>query len=122
MLELRSISKSFHDGESELHVLRGVDLSLEAGDSIALTGASGCGKSTLLQIAAGLERADSGSIRILDRCLESLDEPDTALLRRRHLGFVFQQFNLIPGWTCSQTSCFSGGSTACPTMIPGSTN
>ena len=97
MLELRSISKSFHDGESELHVLRGVDLSLEAGDSIALTGASGCGKSTLLQIAAGLERADSGSIRILDRCLECLDEPDTALLRRSQLGFVFQQFNLIPG-------------------------
>ncbi len=97
MLELRGISKSFHDGESELQVLRGVDLNLETGDSIALTGASGCGKSTLLQIAAGLEGADSGSIRILDRCLESLDEPATALLRRRHLGFVFQQFNLIPG-------------------------
>jgi putative ABC transport system ATP-binding protein len=97
MLELKSICKSFHDGESELQVLRGVDLTLEAGESLALLGASGNGKSTLLQIAAGLESPDSGEVIILGRTLASHSERELAMLRRRHLGFVFQQFNLLPG-------------------------
>lgn len=97
MLELRSISKSFHDGESELLVLDGIDLKLEAGESLALLGASGNGKSTLLQIAAGLETSDSGEVRVLGQDLATMHERDLALMRRRHLGFVFQQFNLIPG-------------------------
>lgn len=97
MLELRSIHKSFHDGESELEVLRGIDLHLDAGQSLALLGASGNGKSTLLQIAAGLEPPDSGSVRLLGRELAGLSEQETARLRRRELGFVFQQFNLLPG-------------------------
>jgi putative ABC transport system ATP-binding protein len=97
MLELRSIHKSFHDGESELEVLRGIDLQLDAGQSLALLGASGNGKSTLLQIAAGLEPPDSGTVRLLGQDLFTLDEPQTARLRRRELGFVFQQFNLLPG-------------------------
>jgi len=97
MLELRSVSKSFHDGESDLQVLRDIDLTLAAGDSIALLGASGSGKSTLLQIAAGLETPDSGEVRVRGRPLHSLRERQLALLRRRHLGFVFQQFNLLPG-------------------------
>jgi len=97
MLELSAVSKSFHDGESELQVLREVDLHLAAGDSIALLGASGSGKSTLLQIAAGLEPPDRGQVRVLGRPLQALGERERALLRRRHLGFVFQQFNLLPG-------------------------
>jgi putative ABC transport system ATP-binding protein len=97
MLELRAVSKSYHDGESDLQVLRGVDLRLEAGQSIALLGASGSGKSTLLQIAAGLEQPDSGEVRALGRPLRSMTARELALLRRRHLGFVFQQFNLLPG-------------------------
>jgi putative ABC transport system ATP-binding protein len=97
MLEIRSVYKSFHDGESDLHVLRGVDLELAAGGSTALLGASGNGKSTLLQIAAGLETPDSGEVRVLGQALADLDEPSLARLRRRHLGFVFQQFNLLPG-------------------------
>lgn len=97
MLELRSIFKSFHDGESELRVLRGVDLSVAAGESVALLGASGNGKSTLLQIAAGLEQADSGEVRVLGQSLATMDERQLAMLRRRQLGFVFQQFNLLPG-------------------------
>ena len=97
MLELRSIHKAFHDGESELEVLRGIDLHLEAGQSLALLGASGNGKSTLLQIAAGLEPPDSGSVRLLGQELAGLSEQETARLRRRELGFVFQQFNLLPG-------------------------
>jgi putative ABC transport system ATP-binding protein len=97
MLELRSIFKSFHDGESDLQVLRGIDLSVAAGESVALLGASGNGKSTLLQIAAGLEQADSGEVRVLGRSLAAMDERQLAMLRRRRLGFVFQQFNLLPG-------------------------
>jgi putative ABC transport system ATP-binding protein len=87
-LELSCIVKSFHDGESELQVLRGVDLTLEPGESLALLGASGNGKSTLLQIAAGLETPDKGEVRVLGRTLASLREPELARLRRRHLGFV----------------------------------
>ena len=62
-----------------------------------MLGASGSGKSTLMQIAAGLETPDQGEVRVLGRSLQSLGERDLALLRRRHLGFVFQQFNLLPG-------------------------
>ncbi len=97
MLELKSIYKSFHDGESELHVLRGIDLNLGTADSMALLGASGNGKSTLLQIAAGLESPDSGEVHVLGRPLATLDERALAMLRRRQLGFVFQQYNLLPG-------------------------
>jgi putative ABC transport system ATP-binding protein len=97
MLELESIHKSYHDGESELQVLAGVDLAVPAGDSVALLGASGSGKSTLLQIAAGLEAPDRGEVRIAGRALQGLRERELSLLRRRRLGFVFQQFNLLPG-------------------------
>jgi putative ABC transport system ATP-binding protein len=97
MLKLNSVSKSYHDGESELHVLKRIDLRLGPGESLALLGSSGSGKSTLLQIAAGLESPDSGEVLILDRSLSGQSERDLAMLRRRHLGFVFQQFNLLPG-------------------------
>lgn len=97
MLALKSISKSFHDGESELLVLDGIDLELRAGESMALLGASGNGKSTLLQIAAGLEEPDSGYVRVLGQDLSVMNERELALMRRQHLGFVFQQFNLLPG-------------------------
>ena len=106
MLSLKSITKSFHDGESELHVLRGINLNLESGESIALLGASGNGKSTLLQIAAGLESPDSGEVDILGRSLATQSERELALLRRRHLGFVFQQFNLLPGLSVSDNLLF----------------
>ena len=106
MLKLRSIVKSFHDGESDLHVLRGVNLDLDAGESLALLGASGNGKSTLLQIAAGLENPDSGEVFILDRSLSKQKERELAILRRRHLGFVFQQFNLLPGLDVSENLLF----------------
>ena len=106
MLNLESITKSFHDGESELRVLRGIDLELEAGESLALLGASGNGKSTLLQIAAGLESPDTGEVHILGRPVSRMSERELAMLRRRHLGFVFQQFNLLPGLSVSDNLLF----------------
>lgn len=106
MLNLESITKSFHDGESELHVLRGIDLELGPGESLALLGASGNGKSTLLQIAAGLESPDTGEVHILGRPVSRMSERELAMLRRRHLGFVFQQFNLLPGLSVSDNLLF----------------
>jgi putative ABC transport system ATP-binding protein len=96
-LDLGAIRKSFDDGEKRLTVLDGVDLRLSAGQSAALQGASGNGKTTLLQIAAGLEPPDSGEVRVLGKALDGMSERDLALLRRRRLGFVFQQFSLLPG-------------------------
>jgi putative ABC transport system ATP-binding protein len=87
-------------------VLRGVDLSLPAGESLALLGASGNGKSTLLQIAAGLEYPDSGDVQIQGRSLAEQSERELAMLRRRQLGFVFQQFNLLPGLNVSDNLLF----------------
>ncbi|MFC1696364.1 ATP-binding cassette domain-containing protein, partial [Pseudomonadota bacterium] len=84
MLALKSISKSFHDGESELLVLDGIDLTLKAGESMALLGASGNGKSTLLQIAAGLEEPDSGNVQVLGQDLSAMNERELALMRRQH--------------------------------------
>ncbi len=97
MLELKNVSKSFHDGEAELQVLRGIDLELQAGHSLALLGASGSGKSTLLQVAAGLDEPDEGEVRMLGQRLQSMPERQLSMFRRQHLGFVFQQFNLLPG-------------------------
>ncbi|HET6564236.1 MAG TPA: ABC transporter ATP-binding protein [Xanthomonadales bacterium] len=97
MLELKNVSKSFHDGESELQVLQGINLELQSGHSLALLGASGSGKSTLLQVAAGLDEPDEGEVRMLGQLLQAMPERQLAMFRRRHLGFVFQQFNLLPG-------------------------
>ena len=118
MLSLKSITKSFHDGENELHVLRGINLNLEAGESLALLGASGNGKSTLLQIAAGLESPDSGEVDILGRSLATQSERELALLRRRHLGFVFQQFNLLPGLSVSDNLLFQRRLNGLPPQDP----
>jgi putative ABC transport system ATP-binding protein len=106
MLELRSVSKSYHDGESELRVLDGVSLALGKGESLALLGASGCGKSTLLQIAAGLERPDEGAVLMFGTHLETAGEPELAAIRRSRLGFVFQAFNLLPGLDVMANLCF----------------
>jgi putative ABC transport system ATP-binding protein len=76
---------------------RGIDLVLEPSSSLGLMGASGSGKSTLLQIAAGLEKPDAGQVLLLGESLPDMSQRDLALLRRRRLGFVFQQFNLLPG-------------------------
>lgn len=118
MLELRAVSKSFHDGESELLVLRGIDLELGRGDSMALLGASGSGKSTLLQIAAGLDEPNGGEVRLLGQTLSTLCERDLALLRRRHLGFVFQQFNLIPGLSAHDNLLFQRRLNRMPDRAP----
>ncbi|MDX1379977.1 MAG: ABC transporter ATP-binding protein [Xanthomonadales bacterium] len=106
MLTLSGVRKTYHDGRTDVAVLRGIDLSVQRGESVALTGASGSGKSTLLHIAAGLETPDAGSVTLLGHDLAKLSERERVMLRRRHLGFVFQQFNLLPGLTARDNLLF----------------
>lgn len=96
VLSLHNVSKSFTTSEGPLQVLIDVDLSLEAGKSLALTGESGSGKSTLLHLVAGLDSPDSGDIILAGKNIARLDDAALALLRRGTVGLVFQQFNLIP--------------------------
>jgi putative ABC transport system ATP-binding protein len=85
--------------EQPLHILKSVSLSVNAGESLAIVGASGSGKSTLLGLLAGLDRPSSGSIRMLGHPLEQLSEDARAQVRARHVGFVFQSFQLLPNLT-----------------------
>ncbi len=96
VLSIRNLSKSFFSAGEPVHVLRGVDLDVAAGERVALTGESGSGKSTLLHLIAGLDAADGGSIAIEDIEITKLPDASRAALRRDRLGLVFQQFNLIP--------------------------
>ena len=96
MLSVRNLTKTYRSAGEQIAVLRGVNLSIAAGERVALTGESGSGKSTLLHLIAGLDRADAGEIRLADTSLSDLGDAGLAALRRDRLGLVFQQFNLIP--------------------------
>lgn len=96
LVALQKVSKSYRTAEGPLEVLREVDLGLEIGRTLALTGESGSGKSTLLHLAAGLDHPDSGRIEIAGQDISQLNDVGRAALRRGVVGLVFQQFNLIP--------------------------
>ena len=96
MLNVSQLNKSYELPQGTLPVLRGVDLQVNAGESVALTGESGSGKSTLLHLIAGLDEPDSGEIMLDGATVSRLSESGRAQLRRDRLGLVFQQFNLIP--------------------------
>lgn len=96
MLTVRNLTKSYSTSERQIAVLRGVELVLAAGESMALTGESGSGKSTLLHLISGLDSADSGEIWLDGALVSGLSDSARAAMRRERLGLVFQQFNLIP--------------------------
>jgi putative ABC transport system ATP-binding protein len=96
MLAVSNLTKSYRSASETVAVLRGVNLSVAAGESVALTGESGSGKSTLLHLIAGLDAADGGEISLAGTSLSDLSDAGRAELRRDRLGLVFQQFNLIP--------------------------
>jgi putative ABC transport system ATP-binding protein len=98
-LELRRVSKVYGSGPTEVHALRSVDLTVEAGELVAVMGPSGSGKSTLLTIAGTLEEATSGEVLIGGSDVAQLSKNDRARLRRRSIGYVFQDFNLLAGLT-----------------------
>jgi ABC-type lipoprotein export system ATPase subunit len=94
--ELRDVRKSFGTGANAVTALEGIDLVIEPGEVVAIVGASGSGKTTLLQLLGALDRPTSGEVRCDGRDIQTIGEGDLARLRRDVIGFVFQQFNLIP--------------------------
>jgi putative ABC transport system ATP-binding protein len=106
MLSVRKLRKSYRSAGEQVAVLRGVDLDVAAGESVALTGESGSGKSTLLHLVAGLDQADSGEIRLNEAIVSELSDAGRALVRRDRLGLVFQQFNLIPSLNVADNLAF----------------
>lgn len=98
-LEIKGIKKSFGTGDSRVNVLKGLDLEIERGEFCVLLGPSGSGKSTLLNIIGGIDGADEGSITIDGEQLEDMTEKKRSLYRRKHLGYIFQMYNLIPNLT-----------------------
>ncbi|GLR55504.1 ABC transporter ATP-binding protein [Rhizobium indigoferae] len=106
ILALSGVRKSYTTAEGLIEILKGVDLQVASGESVALTGESGSGKSTLLHLAACLDRADSGSIVMNGRDIRQLNENECAHYRRTQVGLVFQQFNLIPSLTVAANISF----------------
>ncbi|GIE82531.1 macrolide ABC transporter ATP-binding protein [Actinoplanes philippinensis] len=99
ILELRGVSKVHGSGPTEVHALREIDLSVRAGELVAVMGPSGSGKSTLLTIAGTLEEPTAGSVLVTGREVAGLSRNDRARLRRQAIGYVFQDFNLLAGLT-----------------------
>ncbi len=106
VLEGRALCKSYRQGEERVLPLRGVDISVEPGQFVAITGASGSGKSTLLHILGALDRPESGEVFLEGSRLVDLDDEALALVRRRRIGFVLQFFNLLPTLTAVENAAF----------------
>ena len=96
VLEAKQLAKTYESGGAKVLGLRGVDISIERGEFVAIMGPSGCGKSTLLNLLAGLDRPTAGEVWLDGKRIDGLSETDLARLRRRKVGFVFQFFNLVP--------------------------
>ena len=95
-LEIKGIKKHFGEGESRVEVLKGIDVEVSKGEICVLLGPSGSGKSTLLNIIGGIDSADSGFISINGEKTADMSEKELTMYRRKHLGYVFQMYNLIP--------------------------
>jgi putative ABC transport system ATP-binding protein len=102
MLELRQVSKVYGQGAAEVRALREVSLGVDPGTMVAVMGPSGSGKSTLLTIAGSLEEPDGGQVLVAGRDLAAMSRNDKARLRRQSIGYVFQDFNLLPGLTAAE--------------------
>lgn len=102
MINLSGVSKVYQRGPEEIHALEGIDLAIESGEFIAITGKSGCGKSTLLHIIGGLEVPTTGQVSINGQNLNGLSDAQLTLFRRDQVGMVFQSFNLLPMLTVQE--------------------
>ncbi|MFT3852928.1 MAG: ABC transporter ATP-binding protein [Ilumatobacteraceae bacterium] len=102
VLQLTAVCKSFGSGPAEVHALRDVTMTVDTGELVAVMGPSGSGKSSLLTIAGTLERATSGDVQVDGRSVVDLSPSATAALRRRSIGFVFQDYNLLAGLTAAE--------------------
>jgi putative ABC transport system ATP-binding protein len=97
-----ALTRTYGAGESAVHALRGVSLTVPAGQFTAIMGPSGSGKSTLMHLLAGLDTPDSGSVHVGGQDITSMSDRRLTKLRRRHIGFVFQSFNLLPTLTAEE--------------------
>jgi putative ABC transport system ATP-binding protein len=104
VLELRGVSKTYEQEPALVHALAGVDLSVRAGEMVAVMGPSGSGKSTLLTIAGSLEHPTAGEVLVCGMALAGMPPRRRAWLRRRVIGYVFQDFNLLPGLTAAENA------------------
>ncbi|MGH3288652.1 MAG: ABC transporter ATP-binding protein [Streptosporangiaceae bacterium] len=104
VLELRGVSKTYGQEHRAVHALAGIDLSVRAGEMVAVMGPSGSGKSTLLTIAGSLEEPTSGEVLVCGMPLAGMARGRKARLRRRAIGYVFQDFNLLPGLTAAENA------------------
>lgn len=98
-IEIQGIKKHYGEGDSRVEVLRGIDISINQGEFCVLLGPSGSGKSTLLNIIGGIDQADEGSITIQNEKTADMNEKKLTQYRRKHLGYIFQMYNLIPNLT-----------------------
>ena len=99
VVEAKGVYRTFEQELAPIRALRGADLTVTTGEFVAVMGPSGCGKSTMLNVIAGLDRPDEGEVRVAGQDLTKLDENGLALMRRKHIGIVFQFFNLLEGKT-----------------------
>lgn len=99
ILNIRNVSKIYQSAGHELTVLHNINLNIETGSSVAITGPSGSGKTTLLGLCAGLDRASSGNVKLAGVLLDKLSEDERASVRNQHVGFIFQNFQLLPTLT-----------------------
>jgi len=103
-VECRSVQKDFGRGDTRVQALRGIDLQVPFGQLTMLVGPSGCGKTTLLSVIAGVLNATNGEVEVLGERIDSLSDERLVEFRRKNLGFVFQQFNLLPALTAAENA------------------
>ena len=103
-IEVSGLTKSYTVGQRKLEVLKGLDVSVERGEMVAIVGASGVGKSTLLHVLGGLDAIDSGTVRVGETDLATLADADVVAFRNRHVGFVFQFHHLLPEFTALENA------------------
>lgn len=96
ILETRNLKKTYGRGEAQIHALGGIDLTVEKGEFAAIVGTSGSGKSTLLNMIGGLDVPSAGEVIVDGKKLQALSDDELTIFRRRKIGFIFQQYNLIP--------------------------
>ena len=102
VIECRSVKKTFGSGASEVHALRGIDISVEESEVMMFVGPSGCGKTTLISVIAGVLDATEGECRVFGKSMQEMSNEERTRYRGKNIGFVFQQFNLIPSLTLKE--------------------